>query len=319
MSQRIARNGFSIIKIGDEPLPEDRPKFIVDGIVAKSLTLLYGQPKHGKSTLAMALAVAVANGYETFLGRKVNLDGPVKVGIIAGDPEDDSEYDRVIAGTVPADDGVHVYCFARPPQPEHWQEALTELRHWGAQLVIIDNLQSFCRDVNESRMISPILDRCDQLMRTGVAVVLVHHVSEKSGPGGPSTTPMGHTSISAAARWKVRTYLPGNGPLKLTCEGNYGPMHEILLSRPDGTLRFDVLGAADAEQITERRAQRKAVRDKTKLDRNAAIAAFWRTNCHGMNYDEASAKIAAEFGGKASTHRSQISRVYSKIPADAAA
>lgn len=317
MSERISHNGFSIIKIGDVPLQEDRPKFIVDGLVAKSLTLLYGRPKHGKSTIAMALAIAVANGSDTFLGRKVNLNGPAKVAIIAGDPEDDSEYDRVIAGGVPPE-GVHIYCFSRPPQAEHWQEAITELRHWGAQLVIIDNLQSFCRDVNDSRMVAYVLDRCDQLMRAGIAVVLVHHISEKTGPNGSSTTPMGHTSISAAARWKVRTYLPDTGPLKLTCEGNYGPMHEIILSRPDGKPRFDVLDTADAGKIADRRARRKVERDKAKLDKNAAIAAFWRQHCQGMTQRQAAEKIAAEFGGKAATHQPLISRVYSRVQADAA-
>lgn len=271
--KRVQRDGFTTILVDDEPLEDDRPRFLVDGLVARSLTLLYGQPKHGKSTLAMAMAVAVANGAPEFLGRKVNLNGPAKVGIIAGDPEDDIEYVKALRGSVPPG-MVMTYCPQRPPQPEHWASVLSEMKLWGVQLVIIDNLQAFCRDVNDSRLVAPMLDRCDQLTRAGIAVILVHHTSEKPSEHGPRTTPMGHTAISAAARWKVRTYLPDNGHLIVTCEGNYGGKHELRLSRPNGQPTFDVISTADTGELSDRYARRKAERDKATLNRNAEIAAY---------------------------------------------
>jgi hypothetical protein len=271
--KRIQRDGFTSILVDDEPLEDDKPRFLIDGLVARSLTLLYGQPKHGKSTLAMAIAIAVANGSPEFLGRKVNLDGPVKVGIIAGDPEDDIEYAKALRGNVPSG-SVMTYCPQRPPQPEHWASVISEMKLWGVKLVIIDNLQAFCRDVNDSRLVAPMLDRCDQLTRAGIAVILVHHTSEKSTEHGPRTTPMGHTAISSAARWKVRAYLPDNGHLIVTCEGNYGGKHELRLSRPNGRPNFDVISTADTGELTDRYAKRKAARDKATLNRNGEIAAY---------------------------------------------
>lgn len=286
--KRVQRDGFTVISVDDEPLPEERPRFLIDGMVARSLTLLYGQPKHGKSTMAQALAIAVSNGHSEFLGRKVNVDEPTKVAVIAGDPEDDIEYANALRGRVP-EGMVMAYCPQRPPTAEHWQNALSEIRLWGAKLVIIDNLQAFVSDVNESKWVAQMLDRCDQLARSGIAVILLHHASEKSDGHGPRTTPLGVNSISSRSRWKVRLHLPPTGPLKVHCEGNGAAEHEMELTRPNGHPSFELMGTKDSGTIIAEKEQRRRQRSKEWMDENQRI---WAVMDQGKSYRQ----VAAEMG-----------------------
>ena len=91
---------------------------------------------------------------------------------------------------------------------------------------------------------------------------------------------------------------------------------ELTLSEPTDTPRFDVLKSTPADELAARKGRQQQERDKATLDKNQAIAKFWREQCKGMTQRQAGEKIAAEFGGSAATHASQVSRVYAKIQPD---
>ena len=105
-----------------DTLEDDPPPFLVEGIVHSTMTLIYGQTLAGKSTLAGALAVTLANGESEFLGHGVNADGPLTVGIISGDPGGAAEYRRRIHAYVKPDAELYVDSPDRPAQPETWHE-----------------------------------------------------------------------------------------------------------------------------------------------------------------------------------------------------
>jgi RecA-family ATPase len=56
-------------------LDQEPPPFLIDGVLHRSVTLLYGQTKSGKSTLAASMAVALAGGHGDWLGRPIAPDG----------------------------------------------------------------------------------------------------------------------------------------------------------------------------------------------------------------------------------------------------
>lgn len=89
MSNRV--QAFTFTK--DAILPKVPPPFLVDGVLHRSQTILFGQTNCGKSMIACSLAVSVASG-QNWCGRTVSSSGPVA--IVSGDPDGLYEtYDRL--------------------------------------------------------------------------------------------------------------------------------------------------------------------------------------------------------------------------------
>lgn len=253
--------------------------------------------------MAAALAVAVANG-TPFLSRPVNATG--SVAIITGDPGDDDYYASMLYGRVETG-SVRSYAFSRPPMPETWAKVCYEIERNATRLVVIDNLVSFVPgDVNDHRPVRMFHDTAiDPLTRAGISVVLIHHTSEKRGEHGTPKIPMGNTAISAAARWKWRVELPDiAGPATLTFEGNYGPVHEMIVTRPEGKPIFDVIDVIKPDELVKRTIDRRA---DTQAKR-AEIRQFILGECISLNGKETAEAIAEKFGGSVRTHAAQISR-----------
>src|SRR5262249_46301578 len=126
----------------EDDLAEEAPPFVVDGIIHSTMTLIYGQTCSGKSTLAGALAVALANEETEFLGRAVTL-GCGQVGIIVGDPGGANEYRRRIKDYLNPGARVWIDSPYRPTQPATWAELQNAAELRGYTFLIVDNLSSF--------------------------------------------------------------------------------------------------------------------------------------------------------------------------------
>src|SRR5690349_2880598 len=77
----------------DAYLPKVPPPFLVEGVLHRSQTIIYGQTNAGKSMVGLSLAVSVASG-QPWNGRTPSASGPVA--IVSGDPDGLYEnYDRL--------------------------------------------------------------------------------------------------------------------------------------------------------------------------------------------------------------------------------
>jgi hypothetical protein len=302
----IQKTFYTIRKLSD-PEPE-RPPFLVEGMVHGSVTLLYGEAKIGKSTLAAALAAAMADGAPEFLGRTVTVPGPKSVGIIAGDFADGAAYVRDLK-KVTESDLITVYDVNRPPVRQLWQDLQLDVRQAAHDLVIVDNLTSLIPgSVNDDVAVNQFYDELDGMVRDGAAVILVAHSSEKSGEHGKSPYPMGSSAIRSRARrtWRVERY---RGNLRLTFDGNGDAPSEVVVPAANGVPRFDVLQTADAAELDQRRAARQRDRDKKTRAKADQIREFVLAKCQGRTRNEAAEAIVTEgFGGTLSTHQTKLSR-----------
>lgn len=263
MTNWTQRDGYRYVDLANVG-PGDADPFVLDGLVASTVTLFYGRPKTGKSTLAAAVAKSLAGGLPV-IGKQPRCPG--KTAIVAGDSGDAI---NVYGSLLPGVPGVRVIEFSRPPTSAAWGALCGELASSGYSLVVIDNLMAFAPgDINDHLPIRKLADVLEQFNRHGIGVLLIHHVSDHEF----STKPMGNTAIAAMARWMVRFERRGNR-LILTSHGNYGPETETVVSAPDGTVNFQVLAETGADELAERRALRSRERSKAKLDRNAEIAAY---------------------------------------------
>jgi hypothetical protein len=279
MIERDEFYGFTTIRATNRYQPyAERPPFLVDGILHRTMTLIYGEKGCGKSTLAASMATALANGEPAFLNRKVNAAKPLSVGVIAGDFDDDNSYAEQFRQTL--DDGVEisVYGLDRPPSRKVWEGLQLAARHNSHDVVIVDNLTSFIDgSLNDDISVNEFYDRMDAFVRDGRAVVVVAHSTEKTGVYGKSRYPMGSSAIRARARWIWFVQATRAGT-RITFSGNYDAPHEITVSAPNGIPRFRVLSAATADELQKRQAGRQRERDKATLDRNARIARIIRDN-----------------------------------------
>jgi hypothetical protein len=302
----IERSYYTIMKLSDPGRQE--PPWIVHKVIhATGVTLLYGEAKGGKSTLAAALAATLANGQGEFLGRKVI--APTKsIGILAGDTGDAGRYHEQLR-EVSSSDGITLYDVKRPPVRQLWEDIRVDVRTAGHDLLIVDNLTTLIPgSMNDDVAVNLFYDVLDSFVRDGTIVVLIAHTSEKFGEHGKSKFPMGSSAIRARARWLCRVERRANSTL-LAFHGNEDSPHEIIASRANGHAHFDVIGTATAEEIDER----SHARQRATLDKNAAIARYVATLDDGLTGVAKAEKIAAEFGGSEFTHRSKLSRGVYKL------
>jgi hypothetical protein len=292
-------------------LPKVPPPFLVDGVLHRSQTIMYGQTNAGKSMLATSLAVSVASG-QNWCGRTLASAGPVA--IVSGDPDGLYEtYERLDKVRDDLKGGlIRTILPQRPMARETWFEIeqLTE----GCGLMVLDNLTQFVPgSLNDDNAVKLVYEQLQALARKHMAICVLAHTSDKKNEHGYSSDiPLGSSIIRTVPRWFV--YLKRTrGVLAVSMSGNGGRPWEMILTEPTDTPRFKVVKEIPPDGLAERRGRQQQERDKATLDKNQAIAKFWREGCQGMTRRQAGEKIAAEFGGSASTHASQIGRVYAKI------
>jgi hypothetical protein len=309
--------GFSVTRVTNQFEPyQERPPFLIDGILHNTMTLLYGEAKNGKSTLAAALAASLVNGEPQFLNRKIE-PKDYSVGIVAADFGDDQAYADQLRQVLNDGTMVPVYALDRPPDRRVWEGLQLASRDARHDLVVVDNLTTLVDgSLNDDISVNRIYDELDRFVRDGTAVLLVAHASEKFGERGKSPYPIGSSAIRARARWLWRTERLAE-VTRLTFSGNYAGSHEIITTLAEGVPRFGVLGSTGTDALADRKAARKRARSKATLDRNKREAEWWRANCQGMTQRAAAEKMSEHFGHHVDASR--ISRVLSKIDLDTAA
>ena len=179
-----------ILEEADAPGPE----WVVDNLVPSGgVVLLVGRPKSGKSTLARALAVAVAQG-RPFLGRGVR-QGAVLLISLEDRPKDAARHLRTL-GLQPSD-----------PLLVSTGPVEQDLLHGWVQehqpvLVVVDTLGRILhlRDSSEYAEVTAALDGLLQLAReSGAALLLIHHSPKSSDDRDPVDAPLGSTAFAGTA------------------------------------------------------------------------------------------------------------------------
>jgi AAA domain len=292
----------------DAQLPKVPPPFLVEGMLHRSQTIIYGQTNAGKSMLALSLAAAVAGG-QSWCGRTVSSAGTVA--IVSGDP--DGLYENCERLDKVRDDigggQIRLIVPQRPMARETWFEVeqLTE----GCSLLVLDNLTQFVPgSLNDDNAVKLVYEQLQQLQRRGTSVCVLAHTSDKRNEHGYSSDiPLGSTIIRTVPRWFV-SLKRAQGALSLSMSGNSGGRPwEMKLTEPTDTPRFSVIDMTTADELAERRQQRQRRRDTATLDENARIKAWLAAN-PGVPQREAAERMTGELGFKVSQTRvSQVNRM----------
>lgn len=201
-------------------------RWILDGYVAEGdLVLLAGKPKLGKSWWTMALAVAMANSYQNFIGVKVE-EG--KVLYFDEENPEDVSYDRIIRALNHREHKNLRYILNGGLRLDTHPELLKqEVAMWQPKLTIIDSLAAVqMKEENSRSEMGEILRGVLKplAVETGSAILLIHH-HDKQGYG-----PRGSGDIEAAVDSIINLRgTPGSGVFRMSMQSRRRKSaHEML-------------------------------------------------------------------------------------------
>lgn len=190
-----AKFDFKLTKLSDllaEP-QEDIDYLWQDTLILSGLSILVAKPKVGKSTLARNLALAVARGDISFLGRQISAKGPVVyLALEEKRAEVRRHFERMGAsGDLP----IFIHTGSAP------EEAIPCLERTivdnKAVLAIVDPLQLFIRvrDLNDYASVSLALEPIIGIARSSRChIILVHHANKGIGREGGDSI-LGSTAL----------------------------------------------------------------------------------------------------------------------------
>lgn len=134
MEMAIIENKFHKIMIDD--IEQENEPWLVEGMVCPWLTLLSGQPKHGKTILAGHIATALING-EPLLGKQVK-SGKHKIAWMGYDGGWRNEINSRLKSR--ANNQIATYAPIRTIDELLWQEFASALKEDDTTLFVLDHL-----------------------------------------------------------------------------------------------------------------------------------------------------------------------------------
>ncbi|MGY1685696.1 AAA family ATPase [Geodermatophilus sp. SYSU D00867] len=210
----------------------DTSRFLVEGLIHATTTMVYGLSEVGKSWLMVDLVSAMTTGHR-WLGQRI--EGGVRPSLVlAADAGGIREYaDRLGEGLG------DMVLLGSPPGPDvpRWQALAAGVAADDIGLVIVDNLYAWAGavDTNSNAEVARPLACLGAIADAGVAVVLVHHTN--SGGGKPA----GVHSIPAFFRHSLHVIRDG-----VRSHGNDAPMTEYWVAREGGRVMDGGMGRRTA-------------------------------------------------------------------------
>lgn len=230
--------------------PLQSPDWLVDELIAKGdLTMMIGEPGVGKSWVSMLLAVSVAEGWESFMGKRLLLDGGQRVLYVDEEnPEMLIPYRLRKLGL--SNQGMKNIRFLHQQGvklDKHPDYILEEALDYSPTLIVLDSLTRIhTQDENNAGAISTLFnDGILPLVRsTGATLLVLHHVN-KSDSTSSFTRARGSSDLSGVIDCGLD--ITGKGEHSLTMKhyksrwiGEGGRINFKIEDTPDGLVSLVV-------------------------------------------------------------------------------
>lgn len=245
LAKRHSGSRFKPLNLSKPPPP---PKWLVEGMFAKGdVTLVHGREGNGKSWLTQALAIAVVERHEYFLGEKVNFHG--KVLYVDQENPDDDVYRRLYAlgaGEATRRGDLRYLWDQAIRLDRNPDDLLEEALDFEPEAIILDALARIhTQDENSAGQMAALFeDGIKPLAReTGAAVILIHHDNKGDDFRGSvdiAASPDNVFQIRSAGTAKFQL-IQGK-----TRRRKRGEDHVIeIVDQPDGSVRLDARAVID--------------------------------------------------------------------------
>lgn len=197
------------------------PKYLIDSILPQeNLLILGGNPKIGKSFLAMSIAKAVLTGNPLWGRFPVRNTGPViYVDLETSKPEFKNRFKKM-----KFDVNLPISFLHLPPAGVRldknacFKPLMEKIEEVNPVLIIIDSLTRVHRQrENDSSLMSLVMERLRKIVNYGVTVLVIHHHRKERGPR--SQMLRGSSDIQAAIDLEYALKRDGQS-LVLECVGS---------------------------------------------------------------------------------------------------
>lgn len=191
-------NTFGIERLS-EVTPSSETPFLVEGLIHRTATMIFGRPKAGKSFVALSAAMALGEG-TPWLGRDVEAKNTLLWALDPGQKDETWQRFNIANG---AKDSRLFITDVRPEDTDEWWAEFSDiLVSTGVEVLVVDNLSALLGrgSYNSDADARPSLGRLQALLNEGVAIVLVHHAGKFNEEQGSQQTPIGTTAIEAWGR-----------------------------------------------------------------------------------------------------------------------
>lgn len=195
-------NTFGIKRIADVT-PSNETPFLIEGLIHRTATMIYGRPKAGKSFVALSAGMALGEG-TPWLGREVEQRNTLLWALDPG--QVDETWQRFNTANGAKDSRLFITDIRPEDTDEWWAEFTDVLLSTDVEVLIVDNLSALLGrgSYNNDADVRPALGRLQALLDEGIAIVLVHHAGKFNEEQGSQKSPMGSTAIEAWGRQFVQ-------------------------------------------------------------------------------------------------------------------
>lgn len=207
-----------------DEMGDQTDEWYIPGLVCDSLTIFYGKPEAGKSTLVRNVIAGVTTG-SPVLGIETRPgEEPQTVLVLGTEANTRKEYPlKLQAAGADLDRVIVEYAGSG----EISRESYELVRLGGVGLVVVDNAQGLSDggDLNESATVSRISRKIEPFIRAEVPVIMVHHASTAHRNSKNGNRMQGNTQFQALARWSVEVQQLNRDTRRLFAKGNLDTGH----------------------------------------------------------------------------------------------
>lgn len=179
-----------------------KDSFLIGELLTTKTTFLTGEPKSGKTLLAVGMVISLVNGEADFLGLLIH--NPIdRVVFGLSDDGADEELKSRLHGAVP-DKSVHVFSAIETEGPSYWVGVRDYLKDVQAGLFVLDNVLGALgkgEDISSSVVAQQVANNLRIVAGAGIPILAITHSPKGSGEGlTVASSVIGGRAIAAAGR-----------------------------------------------------------------------------------------------------------------------
>jgi hypothetical protein len=180
-----------------------RDAFLIGELLTSRITILAGEPKTGKTLLAVGMVTALLNGDSEFLGLPVHRRLERVVFGLTDDGADEELGER-FAGTGFDRSRITVFPAVDTDTDAYWTELTRDLVDHRADLFVFDNILGGLgrgEDISSPVTAASIIRNLRQVATAGIPVLAVTHTAKGTSEGlSVASSPIGGRAIAGGAR-----------------------------------------------------------------------------------------------------------------------
>lgn len=206
--------------------------FLIGDLLTSRITVLSGEPKAGKTLLAVGMVTALLNGDPEFLGLRVHRNMQHVTFGLTDDGATEELYERFLGAVDP--DSITSFVMDDTGSADYWTNLAKDLKESGTELFVLDNILGSLAvgdDIAASTTAATVVRNLRPIAQAGIPVLAITHTPKGATEGlTVASSPIGGRAIAGGAR----------GIVVLRYSNKHGRVIETAINRARVDLRLNV-------------------------------------------------------------------------------